>query len=517
MKSINDCEFTAFVSYAHADDDYCMGWITQFRDELDRGLRSALRGVSLPPLHMSGENGPVAGILSEELIKRIDASFAMVIVVADNYVQSSWCLKELAYFKTLFGEQGFRERLYIVALSEPAMLKISGSDAWKALLPNNEQVWLPFFDPVARNKCLNVYMGRAQVSPEFREPFERLRDAFAERVRKTVAGAVATVVKPLPATASAPQAPGVVASSASPKVQIGFVPAASSAATAAAAQALAQQGLAVRSLTQDVVFSDFADLADADCLVLPFDDSPLMLTVLSPGGHLQVQREAWLKKGKAPERLLWLDLRDKLPLPKDWQGAAAYVATLNIAPLNLAALMAHLQPKPVAADTAAGATTGVRLYIESNSNERTLWEPLGEQIRRKWERVCNQLAPGRTPPLSFRARGLPVDQLDRYPNLDDADGVVLLWGRKTPDTLMAQINKVENKMPFGREAAPGIVAYLMPPQPTADPLPAWGWQVLRFNAAEEKDIDVVAEEGDELERFLKKVFERCLQRDALAA
>ena len=91
---------------------------------------------------------------------------------------------------------------------------------------------------------------------------------------------------------------------------------------------------------------------------------------------------------------------------------------------------------------------------------------------------------------------------------------VLLWGRKTSEALVAQINKVENKMTPGRDAAPGIVAYLMPPQQASDPMPAWGWQVLRFDARDEGTIDVVAEERDELSRFLRKVLLRCQLREA---
>jgi hypothetical protein len=293
-------------------------------------------------------------------------------------------------------------------------------------------------------------------------------------------------------------------------VLLGFVPPASAAAATAAAAALAQRGLAARLLAQDVVFSDFADLADAEHLVLPFDDTPPMMTALVPGGHLELQRDAWLKKGKAPDHLHWLDLRAAPPPPASWQGGAAFVARLGGTPLSLQALADRLQPgSPVAAATAQG----VRIYIESNRHERTLWEPLGEQIRRKWDELCRNLAPGRVPPLSLRTRGLPVDQIDSFPSLDDADGVVLLWGRKTSDALVAQINKVENKMAPGRDAAPGIVAYLMPPQEASEPVPAWGWQVLRFNAASEDAIDVVDDERDELKRFLKKVFERRQQRD----
>jgi hypothetical protein len=238
-----------------------------------------------------------------------------------------------------------------------------------------------------------------------------------------------------------------------------------------------------------------------------------MMTTLAAGGHLEVQREAWLKRGGAPERLHWLDLRARTEAAAPRQGAAAWVATQGQATLGAQALADLLRP-PAPPPAVVAPAAGVRIYIESNRNERTLWEPLGEQIRRKWDEVCRRVAPGRVPPLSLRPRGLPVDQIDSFPSLDDADGVVLLWGRKTSEALVAQINKVENKMTPGRDAAPGIVAYLMPPQQATEPVPAWGWQVLRFNATTEDDIDVVSEENDQLERFLRKVYERRHQRDA---
>ena len=261
-------------------------------------------------------------------------------------------------------------------------------------------------------------------------------------------------------------------------------------------------------IAQDAVFADFAEFDAAQHLVLAFDDTPAMLTNLAPGGHLQLQREAWLKRGKAQDHLHWLDLREATPPGATRQGGAAYVAGLGVAPLSLEALLERLRPRARPQGAQA-----VRIYIESNQHERTLWEPLGEQISLKWEEVCSHLAPGRVPPLSLRTRGLPVDQIDSFPDLDDADGVVLLWGRKTSDALVAQINKVENKLAPGRDAAPGIVAYLMPPQASSEPIPAWGWQVLRFDASDERHIDVVASEVDELKRFLHKVFERCQQRD----
>ena len=198
MKPLKDCEFTAFISYAHADDAAWFDWVTQFRNELERGLSALLRGVKLQRMHLSGENGPVSGRLSDELMERIADSFAMIIVVHDNYAQSDWCLRELEYFKSLFGDEGFRDRLYIVAMSESAMLSVSGGGAWKQLLPTADQVWLSFFEPSDPNRPLDIYLSPGFVSPKFRVPFERLRSDFAAKLRAAASDAAQAAKKPPP-------------------------------------------------------------------------------------------------------------------------------------------------------------------------------------------------------------------------------------------------------------------------------------------------------------------------------
>jgi hypothetical protein len=530
MKPLKDCEFSAFISYAHADDAAWFDWVTHFRHELERGLGALLRGVRVPRMHLSGENGPVAGSLSDELKQRVESSFAMIIVVHDNYAQSDWCLRELEYFKALFGDEGCRRRLYIVAMSESAMLSVSGGTAWQRLLPGGEQVWMPFFDPADRNRPLDIYMAPGLVSPAFRVPFERLRSDLAAKLKAGTTwppgfqeppivepaelppGQPMAVTVPVPvsqtaAHVSAATGPATTALGDGP-VCFGFVPPGCLPATSAVVARLVARGRPASLITQDAVFNEFKDFGAAQHLVLAFDDGPAMLTALAPGGHLQLQREAWLKHGRPADRLHWLDLRPVPLPPTPWQGAAAHVASLAVPTLTADALTDLLCPRDSPPPTRA-----VRIYIESNRHERTLWEALGEQIRVKWEDICQQLAPGRMPPISLRARGLPVDQIDSFPSLDDADGVVLLWGRKTSEALVAQINKVENKLAPGRDAPPGIVAYLMPPQAATEPIPAWGWQVLRFDARDEDTIDVVEEERDELKRFLLKVYRRRQQRD----
>ena len=159
MKPLQDCTYTAFISYAHADDTASLDWVSHFCRELQRVLPAVARIPRLPPLHQSGLNGPVAGVLGDELKANVAASFAMLIVVGENYVHSEWCLRELEYFRALFGEQGFRERLFIVAMSEPAALALADKPAWRALMPEGDQLWLGFFKDDDRRLPLDVYAG----------------------------------------------------------------------------------------------------------------------------------------------------------------------------------------------------------------------------------------------------------------------------------------------------------------------------------------------------------------------
>ncbi len=523
MKALKDCEYSAFLSYAHADDTLWYQWVTHFRAELEQSLRAQLRGIPVPRMHMSGDNGPVSGRLGDELERRIAASFAMIIVVGDNYAQSDWCLKELAYFHQLFGDEGLRQRLYIVALNEGAMQAVAGGRVWQSLLPGGEQLWVPFSDPADGSRPLDVYMGPGLVANAFRVPFERLRNDFAAKLRREALAVPVPVVQamrpaPLPEAAATPAPdfgwstlPGALPAASSPqRVCLGFGAPAAQAAVAAAAAQLAAAGLPVQRLEPDAVFADFVELASAQTLILPLDAHPPLMTRFKPGGHLEVQRDAWLQRGKSVDTLWWLDLRDA----DSSAGAdaaspgAAYARSIGASPLALPALLQRLRPAQ------APPPQSVRIYIESNRHERTLWEPLGEQIQQAWVEVCRQVAPDLLPPLTLRARGLPLDDLERFPNLDDADGVVLLWGKKTGEALLAQIDRVEKRIAPGRDAPPGIVAFLMPPQQSTEPLPAWGWQVLRFDARDEERIDVLGEETGQLHRFLRKVLQRRRQRDA---
>ena len=341
LPRLEACEHSVYISHSPADDSVWFDWASHFGRELERGLSARLRGVRLPPVRMAG--GPFApGVpIDEQLRQGLERCFALVVLVHDHYLQSEWCLREVQQFHALYGEAGLRERLYVVAMSAPAMRELANNPAWRRLL--GDKVWLPFHDPLQPARPLDIYVAQELVSQAFQQALEPLRDDLLAKLRA--------------ASATPPETAG-----------------------------------------------------------------------------------------------------------------------------------------------------SVRIYIESNRVERTLWEPLGDLLRQRWTLLLESLQHTDAPAPTLRARGLPIENLDQMP-LDDADGIVLLWGRKTADALVAHINQVENKLAPGRQAPPGIVAYLSPPQQATEPVPAWGWQVLRFEVRDD-GVEPVAEERAEVDRFLLKVLQR---------
>jgi hypothetical protein len=152
----------------------------------------------------------------------------------------------------------------------------------------------------------------------------------------------------------------------------------------------------------------------------------------------------------------------------------------------------------------------VRVYIEGNKEQEKYWESLGAQVVASWDKV---VAPMQIEPqLYLRPTGLQMTEIDQRPVLDDADGVVLLWGKKTPDSLAAQINKVEPKL-SGPHYAPGVVAYLMDgPFDTRSTESVGNWHVVRFAPTADGGIAVLAEDAAALTAFLISVLERKRKR-----
>lgn len=506
MKPLSECRYSAFISYSHAADKAHGKWVTYFQRELSDLLQGRLHGQTggrVPGMHLSGKNGPVAGTLGTELENNIADSFAMVIVVEENYLRSGWCMKELEYFRARFGERGFKERLYVIAMSQPAADELAHLPDWKRLAPE-DLVWIPFFDDDEPVRPMRMYLDNEAMTSRFQQQLERVAERLVKSVLAPPPPAVVKVAPP-------PLPPG----GAGTRVLIGVPSPEFDADAAALAEQLRARGVAVQQLDEDALEGDLAAFDQAEMLVLPIGSGGQALPAFRfvKGGHLAVQRDAWLEKGRPEAGLVWLDLRARPCSAPPGKGHAELLAEVGAAAVTPEALLArYSRPERRASDQqpAQPRAERVNIYIESNQHEVDVWDDLGERIKARWQRLLTQYEPATVPALHLHARGLPVQKLDDE-LLDDADGLVLLWGNKTEESLRAQIRKVESKIEG--EPPPGIVAYLIPQR--EDPqqaIEAKLWNVLRFKDSTSAAIDIVPPESERLDRFLRKILDRTAKR-----
>lgn len=500
-----ECESSVFISYAHPDNQVYGNWIEDFASELKRDLAaevSRLRSsrATLPPVHLSHLNGPVHGELDQQLRQRVQRSFAMVIVVGRHYVTSDWCLKELRYFHELFGDEGMNSRLYIVALADEPIHNVTKLSDWQHCMRGRSQVWQSYFDdgleshrpvPVLRDD------GRAPTQA-FTRRFDLLRNQLVASIK-------ADIAKPQPAV----NATRLLVGAGVPEL----TPAIARFAQAARAHEPTTAVLEATVLRR----RDGLDerLRDAERLLLPYNGAQPLYPV-PDGGHLAMQLQTWRRLGKTDDQVYLLDLSE---VPTDDPAEpehTRWLVGLPLKKLRPAELLLELFPPPLqpvqlSAGAAPAASRKVKLFIESNRHEPSQWKPLGEQIGRRWQQLLKER--GVSVPLEMRSTGMNIDKLTLF-NLNDADGLVLLWGQKEEQSLVSQINLVEDQV---SERAPGIVAYLSPPQPrSAGAQPAMGWQVLRFSGGT-PPTDLVPDDDDEpeLTRFLTEMLDRTSRRHKL--
>lgn len=356
--------YSVFMSYAHADDIAWADWITYFDKELNRGLQALLGEIKPPGTHLSSKNGPIHGPLNAALKSAIEDSYAMIVFVHNNYLRSRWCLQELQHFRDLHGLRGFRERLFIVAMSKGAIESLSERPEWRELFPEPDPVWMPFHQLTddAHNEPIFMFLKRsygneAVAATDFLQPFFRLRKKLVESIQNA------------------------------------------------------------------------------------FDWDP--------------------------------DLFKSVPQTR----------------------------------RALGKPDEVLLYIESEPGQEDYWEPLGLQVEQAWKQVWAKEAS--EPPLLLRPTGLPMHDLRNRPRLDDADAVILLWGEKTRESLLAQIELVEPKLK-APNLAPGLIAYLV--EAGADPMPEVprlirSWPVVQFATRHSDPATAVVVDDDEarLRKYLREV------------
>jgi hypothetical protein len=493
-----ECEHSIFVSYAAGDNVDYGNWPVDFAEHLKQHLKAALaphldqiRRDPLPEPYAFSVEGEAGGVLSGELKKRIAASFAIVVVVGKSYVNSVWCEAELRYFQQCFGATGIAERLFIVALGQEPLSEVRSKPTWQQHVPA-DQVCLEFFGGGIGTPYVEVQRddGKA-ASREFLKRFHPLGERLQEIIRTDLD--------------TAPEVPDA-------QLLIGVCVEELEDEARAFAEAARSRGMRVEQL--GLRHDCEAWIKGAERLVLPFNRSaPIGLA--GAGGHLAQQVALWAEFKKPADRIYGLDLSHVTGKGKAGERYLNYIDTWALPKQVPAALLATLfppRPDPVA-DTVYIGQPRAKVLIESNKIEKVQWQLLQMELNDRWDELLHTVRPEPNDFPLFTG-SLAIDELDSY-SLDDADGLILLWGERTKPTLLSHINHVENKL---RRPAPSIVAYLCPPNPHAqEAMPALQWEVLRFNQrpGDPPPPTQVAPEPDDADRltvFLKGVLKRAQRR-----
>lgn len=498
---------SVFVSYCGGDTATYGNWPVDFAQQL-RGLiaaalaphRAKLNKPQLPDPHAFELGGIAGGALSTELKARIAESFAMVVVVGEAYVASQWCLAELQYFHQCFGDTGIAKRFYIVVLDAKAMDALRAKPLWLRHVPADQAEVRFYIDAIG-----------TPFVPVLRSAGDAAHNNFLRCVGPLRERLVGSIVGDL----DQPSEPPAV------QVLVGVCVEELDAEARRFAEAVRSRGssAAVLGRRQDMA----ARIKRAEWLVLPFNRAA-PLPSLEAGGHLAAQVALWQRFGKPADRIVGLDLSHISAAVDDaGEGAtepasAEYLHYIDYWPWPKQPpqeLLATLFPPPLTpgANNVAAGRGRARVLIESNQIELVQWRYLTRVLTERWNLLLDRQALDRQLFPLF-TRGFEVDRLSDCA-LDDADGLILLWGHRTEPTLRSYIDDVEDNL---HSPAPVFVAYLCPPNlKTVKAIPAVDWEVLRFNKQPDDPLpptQVTPEPADEdrLSVFLQDVLERAKAR-----
>lgn len=161
-------------------------------------------------------------------------------------------------------------------------------------------------------------------------------------------------------------------------------------------------------------------------------------------------------------------------------------------------------PSPIPQTEVSTAVGSANVYIESDSAQSPFWNAIAAEIGRAWDQLALEL--DEEPAMRLRPTGLDLSTLEGRPALSDANGAVLLWVKKQPQTLIAEIARLEPKL-AGSDCAPGLVIYLMenardrPPQRRIR-----NWEVVCMLARpDDKSVTLLPEDQQRLAKFVTYV------------
>lgn len=497
VNQYNDCEYLAFISYAHADDKATNGWISSFCEELQQVMEGKLSNLpeGSKALHLSQDDGPINGVLDPQLQNRIKNSFFTIVIIYDAYLISDYCLKEIKWFKEIHGGTGYTDRLFILSLSERAIEAAKNSEIWKYLSPDtHEQVYLPCYNNKDKQQPIPQYRNNDKVTTEFGNLIQKIATKMSDKIKQD--NNVSKALKPvqtIPNKKNLGDKRFIVA--------LGYVSDELSQARdniQKTLESVSNIDVIKIGLNSFIHGSLSEDLAYADYLILPYNQSSPLLPQNS-GGHIAIQYDAW-KKSKNETSIFAINMESQYPAQKRCNHKhASYLSRLNKKSVQIEYVYSTLN-KACTKITKSDKEKFV-IFIESNPRHLRLWRMIARRIATLWKDIAEE-----NPNLSLpklRCKALPVDSIDDSLKIYEGNiAFILLWS-ETNDIKVTKktIEKCEHILPDDNILAPGIIAYVTPPlKELATPQSADGWDIVRFRKSQQPTItEAIEEEREEKE------------------
>lgn len=510
----SNCEYSLFVSYAHRDDSGNDDWITTLKNAIYDRFDQMKDGIPHKAIHFSKENGPVAGTLGHLLKDRVKRSFAMLLVVGKQYVDSKWCEKELALFDEVFPD-GQESRLNIAVMGEKYLTEVKKGTTWQRVVAD-DQLWTSMFQERDPDNQLEhrLASGQAGYPPDFRRQAHRLADKLIKVIEADWSASEA-----LANTGTADYVPSKakqwVSSSNKQRLCVAVAPHTETFDAvgdhqpfAVLKQTLESAGAEVYSVNREKLFKYKpndgqplrGEFARADVLLAPLiDELPLRPDLI--GGHTSIIAKEWAALNKPPKSLIWY----RPPVPEN----------LAVEPAELQHLDAFKTLAPVCTSPqavvnllyGAGTSDQIRVYIENHDVIPAY--SLGEAIEKQWAWLRAGAAPEKLPNL----RCIPIRISDLDDALEDVQDDVAAFvlldvkGYTANKSLRVRERLVEERFPKPHGFYPGIVALVFTPPPSsADAKPNHLWGDVTFYRT--SDSEVVLDEHSQgwLRQFLNQMW-----------
>ena len=517
MGIIDNDRYDAFFSYAHDDAKAFKGWLREFYDQLldmygaeierSKDEYKVLESVIArhPDFFWDEKGLPANGDVGEELQKAIGKSEFLFVFIGKKYPKSDWCGKEVDWFFKRLLKQGKEEkeiyrRLFII-LMEGEALGMSWGDAFLAKA-KEKSLYQSFLDN--EGNPIRPFLQYGNVAKENPDFFDSLRDVAETLVERTSGIILQPDIPTQPADSPSPprRVRGVTIGAISPNLKN---------AAAELQKQLEDSGLQVERITLEDLNSTDADVKIKEALsksaffIQPFDYGKVLLPMF-PGGHLSLQEQTIKSVKSAVKTAGWLVSSELGGI--EATAVNAEIRELHIPYLENISKSAHKgEVKEVTKFILDLVGIGdfisevalPTVFIENSKEDEKIMCLLADKLKYLWKDKYKT-----EPHLVCLA--VPWNELHqaKEDTLKYCHGIIMIYGTKDSDALLAQIRLVERRLdplsPNGINLGQAV-AWIPPKTPRQGCI---GY-TLNFDCDPTVDELKVEVEEDKVNNFLERV------------